>query len=131
MTLTVILGIIVAISIAIILWANQDFWTRDWAMMIGILVLILSMVALAINFAVYIPSKKDSEIKYLQLLQEKSSIEQMIATNKDVDRLLLNERVVEYNNKIISYRINSKRLVFREYYSKDIDWDSLEVIQWQ
>lgn len=80
---------------------------------------------------VYAPSKKDSEILYKQLVQEKASIEQMISSGGNVDKLLLNQRVIDYNNRVILHREKSKRFIFGDYYSKDVDRGSLELVEWK
>lgn len=88
-------------------------------------------LALIIATVSYAPSKKDSEILYKQLVQEKASIEQMISSGGNVDKLLLNQRVIDYNNRVILHREKSKRFIFGDYYSKDVDWGSLELVEWK
>lgn len=132
MTLIIIFAVLVLIGILFCIWQAliDDVW-NDWRGLVGTIFIAFGGIALVVSIIAYIPSKKDSEIKYMQFIQEKASIEQMISTGENIDKLMLNKRVIEYNNKVIEVRENSKRFVFRDYYSKDVDWDSLELIEWK
>lgn len=132
MTLIIIFAALVLIGILFCIWQAfvGDVW-NDWRGVVGAIFIIFGGIFLVFSIIEYISSKKDSEIKYMQFIQEKASIEQMISTGENVDKFLLNQRVIEYNNKVIEVRENSKQFVFRDYYSKDVDWDSLELIEWK
>ena len=131
MTLTIVFSIAVLIGIAFCIWDYYDNCFSDWKPVVGWTIIAICGIALFINLAVWIPSKRNSEICHQQYIQEKQTIEVMLQTDNNVDRLLLNDRVIEYNNKIISVRENSKRYVWQDYYSKDVDWDALELIEWK
>lgn len=131
MTLTGVFSIAVLIGIAFCIWDYYDNCFSDWKSVAGRAIIAICGIALFINLAVWIPSKRNSEICHQQYIQEKQTIEVMLQTDNNVDRLLLNDRVIEYNNKIISVKENCKRYVRRDYYSKDVDWDALELIEWK
>lgn len=137
MTLSIIFGIIILVGVGLkvsLWWKNRhlEWHEHQWHGLdfLGSIIIVVFTVVFIVNFLVWLPSKKDSEIKYHQLVQEKITIEQMLETDKNIDRFLLNERVIEYNNTVIMRQTNSKRFVYREYYSKDVDWDALELIAW-
>lgn len=102
-----------------------------WRDILGITLVIACGIALLGNLMAWIPSKKDSEIKYQQLQAQKYTVEQMLDTDQIVDRILLNEKVIEYNNEVIEVKTNSQRFIYKDYYSKDVDWDALEIIEWE
>lgn len=131
MTLNIVFGFGVLVGIAFAIWQflQESEWTI-WRGVIGWTAIGCCLLALVINLFVWIPSKKDSEITYRQLIQEKRTVEIMIATDRDIDRLLLNERVIDYNNRVISIMENSRRPILREYYSWEVDWSSLGLIHW-
>lgn len=132
MTLTIIFAVLALLGIPFAIW---QYRIKDllscWRGVFGYSLIVIFGVCSVIAFFSYIPSKKDSEIKYMQLLQEKASIEQMICSGGNVDKLMLNQHVIDYNNRVIETKENSKRFVFKEYYSKDVDWDALEPIEWK
>lgn len=93
--------------------------------------IILMGTALIVGTYYYIIWNKDSEIQHEQLVQERASIEAMLETDKDVDRIALNKLVIDYNNRVIEARNNSQRPIFRDYYSNNVDWMALETIDWR
>lgn len=131
MTLIITFAILTLLGIPFIVWDSYvDEWSV-WRAVTGWLLIIVFGFSLVIAILVYVPSKKNSEIEYMQLVQEKASIEQMISSGENVDKLMLNQRVIDYNNKIIEIKENSKRFVLSDYYSKDVNWDDLELIEWR
>lgn len=137
MTLTIIFTAGILIGVAFIIWGNFESQRRDcfsycmWRDILGITLVIACGIALLGNLMAWIPSKKDSEIKYQQLQAQKYTVEQMLDTDQIVDRILLNEKVIEYNNEVIEVKTNSQRFIYKDYYSKDVDWDALEIIEWE
>lgn len=131
MTLTIIFGTILAIGIGLCIWQHMECGISDWKLFTGITAIIVAGIALIVNLITWLPSEKNSEIKYYQLQSEKKTIEAMLKTDKDVDRLLLNSTVICYNNKIIEAKANSHRIIFRDYYSQHLDWEGLDLIEWR
>ena len=76
----------------------------------------------------------DSEIKYEQLLKERENIVKTIENGEDLDEITMRDEidilkiVCDYNNRVIADKVNSKRFIIGEYYSKDVDWEALETI---
>lgn len=132
MTLIIIFAILAALGIPFLIWQRyiKDCWSI-WRGATGACLTIFFGICLIVSILDYVPSKKNSEIQYKQFMQEKAAIEQMISTNKDVDKLMLNQKVIEYNNRVIETKENSKRFIYRDYYSKNVDWNSLELIEWR
>lgn len=128
MTLTVIFS--VAIAACVVLWVWGIYFDNA-ASVLGVLGITCIGFVLAMNLIIWIPSKGNSEINYQQLVAERQSIEAMLQTNQMVDSLQLNDRVIDYNNRIISVRENSQRAILCEYYSTDVDWGALELIEWK
>ena len=132
MTLTIIFVAVALAGISLVVWGVKDSkYCGIWREATGTFLIVLAGIALIVNLLIWIPSKKDSEIDYQQLLQEKQTIEIMLDGDEDVDRLLLNQRVIDYNNRIIAVRENSQRHILKDYYSKDVDWQTLELIEWR
>jgi len=131
MTLTIIFGISILIGIGLCLLDLLRNWYCDWNVYVGVTIIFFAVVAFIINLIFWIPSAKDSEIKYTQLLTEKAAIESMLETDKDVDRLLINSAVIDYNNRIIQARTNSARPIYRDYYNQNLDWAGLSLIEWK
>lgn len=132
MTLIIIFAVLALCGIPFVIWQYRikDIWSC-WRGVTGWLIICVFGIVLVFAIFGYVTSKKDSEIKYLQLAQEKTSIEQMISSGEDVDRLMLNQRVIDYNNRVIETRENSKRFIIGDYYSKAVDWDALCLVEWK
>ena len=130
MTWTIILGALFLAGIGLIIWGIvADYW--EWPFFVGTLAMVLAGVALIINLCIWIPSGKNSEIRYNQLLAEKATIEDMLHTDRNVDRLALNHYVINYNNRVIEERTNYNRLIIGDYYNQALDWAGLELIEWR
>ena len=129
MTVIIVSAILLTLAVPIFIAANRKDWCTIWVL--SLMVLLSSGLALITGMICYIPSHKNSEIKYEQLVQERISIEAMLETDKNVDRITLNELVINYNNSVIRARNNSQRPVYREYYSDNVDWTALETIDWR
>lgn len=132
MTLNIIFAIGIAAGVPFMIWQSKmnDSWSC-WRGVLGLTISIACLTALFISVLCWLCSEKDSEIRYMQLLQEKQTIESMIDTENDIDRLLLNERVISYNNRVIETRENSTRFILGDYYSDSVDWTALELIEWR
>lgn len=128
MTLTVIFGVATAAFIAISVWSIYD---ECPTLMVGIMGTIVIGSMLIINLITWIPSKGNSEINYQQLVAERLSIEAILQNDQMVDRMQLNDRVIDYNNRVRFVRENSLREILCEYYSTDVDWGALELIEWE
>jgi len=129
MTLIMILAVLILVFSGLTAWGH--YTDGDFRFIGGICLVIV--LALAELFAIlsFIPSKKDSEIRYKQLVQERISIVQMLENDRDVDRIVLNKAVIDYNNRVIAEIENSRRFIFRDYYSEGVDWESLEIVEWK
>lgn len=129
MTLTIIFGVLGLIGVILLVLGSKSY--SDGLQASGWVLIICCAVALIINTICWIPSNKDSVIKYNQLIQERVSIESMLETDKNVDRVMLNNMVIDYNNRIIEIKENHDRLIYKDYYNQNLDWDSLKVIEWK
>lgn len=129
MTVIIVSGILILLSILGLTVANKKYW--DTMLILSIIIMLISIVVFLIGTLFYIPSHKESEIKYEQFVQERVSIEMMLENDRDVDRIALNELVIDYNNRVILAKNNSQRPIFKEYYSDDVDWMALETIDWR
>lgn len=130
MTLTIIFAVLLVVGIVLLVYGDS-VRGETWKLIVGFLLTFVTTISLIMNLICWIPSGKDSEIQYDQWMQEKASIESMLITDKNVDRIQLNQMVIDYNNDIIAVQQNSKRFILGEYYSNDIDWDSLQLIDWR
>lgn len=128
MTIFIMLGILIFIGINLY---NSDPQCIKFRGSIGLLLFCLGILGFIVNMFIWIPSSKDSEIRYNQLIQEKISIESMLETDRNIDKLLLTKSVIDYNNKIIEVKTNYKRFICRDYYNQDLDWHKLEIIEWR
>lgn len=129
MTLIIFSIVLVLIGIGLVAWDEfgpslRETWFGGGVMFTG-------WVLLVITLLFWIGSTKDSEITYYQLEQEKQTIELIQAENKNVDRVMLNKMVVEYNNKVINIQMRLSRFMYKDYYSKKVNWDALELIEWK
>ncbi len=133
MTLTIIFGVAILAGISLKIWdSNRDKYSDGiWVDMFGFILIIISTIALLINMACWIPHKKDNQILLQQLNQEKQIIEQILDSGADLDKIMIRQDIINYNNKIIEIKINSKRFILKDYYDKNIDWDAFELIEWK
>lgn len=131
MTIAIISGALVLAGIGLCLWFNCSSNWQEWLAYIGAFMVFLAGVAFVINLFMWIPYKKDSLIMYERLLQEKQVLEQVLETGSELDKIAIRRDVIDYNNRIIEIRIDHKRLIYRGYYRKDIDWAGLELIEWR
>lgn len=130
MTLIIIFGILLLIGIGLKIWDRRRGGWYNWQNLAGFIMIPLAGVFFLSSILFWLPHKKENEITYQTLIQEKNVIEKVLETGSDMDKIMLRDNVIEYNNRIIEIKINSKRFILRDYYSKDIDWDSLEFIEW-
>lgn len=131
--MTVILisaALLIAACIGLYINCKEDF-DNIFVEIFCVSMILLCIIALVVGTIAYVPAKRNSEIMYEQLQQEKISIEKMLDNEKDIDRIRLNELVIDYNNRVIRARNNSQRFGYRDYYSNDVDWMSLETIDWR
>lgn len=129
MTLILIFGVILLAGIVFTVAAIKT--DRDLIIIIAIALMIFGIPGSIASTIGYIPSHRSSEIEYMQLIQEKQAIEQMIDSGEAVDKLTLNQRVIDYNNEIIEKQENYKRPIIKDYYSPNVDWEALELIEWK
>lgn len=131
MTLIIIFAVLAVLGIPFVIW---EYCAWDWSVWRGVVgwsLIVTFGLALVLAILGYIPSKKDSEIKFARLQQERISIMQMLESDRDADRIALNKLVIDYNNRVISNKEYSKRFILKDYYSKDVNWDALELIEWK
>lgn len=131
MTLIIIFSVFILIGVALATWAEKRNLEPFWIGLLGWVLVFLFGIGEAIAIPEFIMSKKSSEIVYQQLLEERTAIVQMLENDRDVDRIALNKLVIDYNNRVIESREDSKRSIFKEYYSDAVDWDALETIEWR
>ena len=132
MTLMIIFGVILLVGIGFCVW--QGFcgnYYSDWKAIIGVTTIVFMIIGIVINSFAWIPSAKNSEIYFNQLIAEKETIELILETDKDVDRVLLNKFVIEYNNKVIEVKANFNRFICKDYYNHNLNWEGLELIKWK
>ena len=132
MTLITIFAVLVLIGVLIAkynIYSNPDSWFVAGAF--GAVIFSISLIIAVLIFAM---SKMDSEIKYEQLLKERENIVKTIENGEDLDEITMRDEidilkiVCDYNNRVIADKVNSKRFIIGEYYSKDVDWEALETI---
>lgn len=121
----------VCLVIGVVLFKLGDNAERDLPLAIGFLVIGIAAVIIIYNAVTYTGAKKNSQIKYEQLLVEKATIEDILEIDKTIDRLALNEKVIEYNKKVTEYRTNPYRPIIGEYYDQSLPWNELEYIKWK
>jgi cbb3-type cytochrome oxidase subunit 3 len=131
MTLIIIFAIMVIIGFGLIALDHLSGWYAEWNMYVGTIIAAVFIIGLFICIPLYIYSGINSEVQYAQYIQEKDTIESMLDADKDIDRLLLNEKVIEYNNQIILAKMFSQRFITGDYYSKKVDWQALKLIEWR
>lgn len=129
MTVIIVCAFLLVLSTSVFIVANR----KDWIIpaCFSLVIFIASIVFLIVGMIIYIPSHKDSEIEYEQLVQERRSIEAMIETDNAADRIALNGLMIDYNNRVIQAKNNSQRPIFKEYYSNNVDWMALEIVDWR
>ena len=128
MTLILIMLVFVALMF-MVCWYLES---RDKSFMVlEVSTIVIFMIGVFALFAViisWIPAKKDSEILYTQLLTNHNTITHTILYGNETSKAIACETIVKYNNDVIKAKTNSKRFIFKDFYSQNVDWDWLEVI---
>lgn len=138
--MTLIIYSVIAITISVIVYIvamkldEHDFTfnkSYDFLAAIAIIFFAASVITLVVSTIFYIPSKKDSERLYLQFVNRYEVINKMLDSDVDIDILTSQEMILDYNVAVIKVKFDSKRFILKDYYSKDVDWDSLKTIEWR
>jgi len=106
---------------------HNDF---EWTQVLGWVIIVLMSLVLIVHIPTHLCNVGNSINNYQSMIENKKIIEYALAQDENIDmiRESLMANVIIYNNKVIQYKNNSKRFCYSDYYSKDVDWDSLEFI---
>lgn len=131
MTLLIIIGILIVLFILLMIaGVKSDF---DDLVAMGTALLLTAIVCFVIATVNLVNSDKNGLVDYQQLKQEKQLLQAMVEDNNIVDRFdsILPNKVKEYNDKVIFIKVDSTRWIAKDFYSKRVDWQSLELIDWE
>lgn len=128
MKLIVIFALFIIAGIALLWFHNQNTWDRFWAFPLGIVLIVIFGTAELFAVPIFLTSKKDSEILYQQLIEEKAGLEQLLENPENADNQWLYQEITRYNDSVIEHKENALDTETGTHYSTNVDWEALEVI---
>lgn len=131
MTLIIIFAVITAIGGVFLFWASKDGFDSSFKLITGVSLLAFGIIMLIIVLLFYPLVIRENTVIYQQLLEEKKAIEYMLDNADDFDRIMLSQKVMDYNNRVILVKARSSMPISKEYHAESLDWQGLELIEWR
>lgn len=98
---------------------------------IDILGIAVGFVGALVTLLMLSSVEENSQKTYLRLITERQAIQAYIQDSGAEQVFNVSRKITAFNDEVISVQMASKGFITREFYSKEVDWDSLELILWE